>query len=64
MWQFLVFTIRRIPIGSEQYVELYVNRVLEIKEMERVANETGLPVSAEERRVFPIGTGAKDFIGL
>jgi hypothetical protein len=64
MLQFLVFTVRRVSVGKEQFVELYVDRLLEMREVERVANETGLPVEAESGRIFPTGKGAKDFMGL
>lgn len=64
MLQFVVLEIRRVKIGGAQFVELYVDRVIDSKELERVANEIGLPVEAENGRAFPEGTGAKDFLGL
>ncbi len=64
MLQFIVLEVKRVRFGSEQFVELYVNRVIDSMELERVANELGLPVEAENGRAFPEGTGAKDFIGI
>ena len=64
MWQYLVFNIKKIPIGKDYYVELFVGRVLEMSELQRVATETGLPVEAENGRAFPSGLGAKDFLNI
>ena len=64
MLQFQVFKIKRIKIGNGEFVELFLDRVLDTSEIVRIAEETGLPVEAENGRAFPTGTGAKDFIGL
>jgi hypothetical protein len=64
MFQYQVFKVKRVKIGSAEFVELYLNRLLDANELARVANETGLPVEAEGMRAFPEGKGAKDFIGL
>ncbi len=64
MMQFVLLKIRRVDIGREKSVELYTDRMLELSEMTRIAEETGLPVEAENGKVFPAGKGAKDFIGF
>ncbi len=64
MFQYMVFRVKRIRIGADEFVELYSERMLDASELARVANETGLPVEAEGHKAFPEGTGAKDFIGL
>ena len=65
MLQFLVFKIKKVPFGKDDYyTELFVDRVLDMSELQRVANETGLPVEAENGKAFPEGTGAKDFMNL
>jgi len=65
MHQFQVFRIKKISAGKDDYfVELFLDRVLDMTELHRVANETGLPVEAENGRAFPEGTGAKDFLDL
>ncbi len=64
MFQFIVFKVRRVPIGKELFVELFVDRVIDAGELKRLANEIGLPVEAEKVRAFPDGKGAVDFIGL
>jgi len=62
--QFQVFKVKRVELGENTFVELFLDRLLGMSEMLRVANETGLPVESENRRVFPEGKGAKDFAGL
>lgn len=62
--QFVIFRIKRIKAGSEQFVELFSDRMIDRDEIIRVANETGLPVEAQNGRAFPEGKGAKDFLGL
>jgi len=62
MLQFQIFKIRRIPLGKEQFVELFLEKVIDIAELQRLANELGLPVETENGRAFPEGKGAKDFV--
>lgn len=65
MLQFKVFVIKKMPFGKDDYfIELFLNRVIDMSELQRVANETGLPVEAENGRAFPDGKGAKDFQNL
>ncbi len=64
MLQQITFVVKRVSTGGTHFVELYFARMIDSKELERVANETGLPVEAETMRAFPCGKGAKDFLGL
>ncbi len=64
MFQFQVFKVRRVPLAGGQFVELFLDRVIDMSELTRIANEIGLPVEAENGRAFPDGAGAKDFMGL
>lgn len=64
MLQFQVFKIRKMYIGKDYYIELFLDRVIDMSELQRVANETGLPVEAENGRAFPDGKGAKDFLNI
>ena len=61
MYQFMVFKVKWVQLGQDKFVELYVDRVIDLPEVERVANEVGLPVEVPNGRVFPGGTGAADF---
>jgi hypothetical protein len=64
MLQFQIFKVRKVELGGGQFTELYVNRMIEISELHRIANELDLPVEAENGRAFPEGKGAKDFMNL
>ncbi|MCL4382077.1 hypothetical protein M1614_03825 [Candidatus Marsarchaeota archaeon] len=64
MLQFQVFEVKRIKIGNSYFAELFVDRLINLDELTRIANEFGLPVEAENGRAFPKGKGANDFIGL
>ncbi|MGC8585936.1 MAG: hypothetical protein ACP5K5_00085 [Candidatus Micrarchaeia archaeon] len=64
MYQLLTFTVKKVPIGGSYFVELYTKKVVDLNELKRVANETGLPVEAENGRAFPDGKGASDFINF
>lgn len=64
MLQFQIFKVRRVKIGQGEFVELFLDRLLDRSELQRVANEIGLPVEAENGRAMPEGKGEKDFIGL
>lgn len=64
MLQYLVFKIKKVFVGKDYYIELHVDRLLEFSELQRVANETHLPVEAENGRAFPQGMGANDFLNI
>jgi hypothetical protein len=61
MLQQLTFTVRRTTEGNITYTELFTNRIVDVSELLKVANETGLPVSAPNGHAFPAGTSAIDF---
>lgn len=63
MLQQLTFTVRRTATGNVTYTELFTNRIVDVSELLKVANETGLPVSAPNGHAFPEGTSAVDFSG-
>ena len=64
MFQMLTFAVKRIQIGQDTFAELSTPKVLDRGELERVANETGMPVEAPNGRAMPAGRTAKDYIGL
>lgn len=64
MLQSLTLRIKKVSIGKDYFIELYFGRMLDMSELQRVANELGLPLEAENGRAFPEGTGAKDFMNL
>lgn len=64
MLQYLTFKVKRIDIGNEKFVELHVDRLVDMSEVSRLADEIGLPVESQNCRAFPKGKGAKDFINI
>lgn len=64
MFQFQTFTIKRVKHGKESFVELFLDKVIDISELHRLSNELGLPIEVQNGRAFPEGKGASDFIGL
>ncbi len=64
MYQYLTFKIKKVEIGKDYFIELFVGRILDMSELQRVAKETSLPVEAENGRAFPEGMGAKDFLNI
>jgi hypothetical protein len=64
MLQLQTFTVKRVKIGQGEFVELFLPKILDRSELQKVANEVGLPVEAENGRAMPNGKGEKDFIGL
>lgn len=64
MRQFQIFTIKRVKLGTEIFVELFLDKVIDISELKRLTNELGLPIEVENGRAFPDGLSAKDFVGF
>jgi hypothetical protein len=61
MLQQMTFRVRKVIAGDVQYVELFCDRTIDMSELVRLANETGLPVEAQNGKAFPNGTSAIDF---
>ncbi len=61
MLQQMTFTVREVRTGNIKYVELFCDRMIDMSELLRVANQTGLPVEAQNGTAFPEGTSASDF---
>ena len=61
MYQQITFEIKEVISGNIQYPELFTTRLIDISELTRIANETGLPVAAQNAVAFPEGTSASDF---
>ncbi|MDE1856777.1 MAG: hypothetical protein KGH98_01695 [Candidatus Micrarchaeota archaeon] len=65
MIQQITFKVRRVPLGTgATTLELYFDRVIDAHELQRLADETGLPVHADKIAAYPAGTSAKDYISL
>ena len=64
MLQQMTFTVKKVPLGKDYFIELFLDRVIDISELQRLANEIGLPVETQNGKAFPVGRGAKDFLNL
>ncbi len=64
MLQFQTFTVKRVRIGQQEFVELFLPKLLDRSELQQVANEVGPAHGGRERPAMPEGKGEKDFIGL
>jgi len=62
MYQYQLFVVKTVPYGNKNSVELFLDKLLEIAESEKIANDIGIPVHTKNNRIFPKGYGAKDFI--
>ena len=64
MWQRIVFLVKRIETPFGSYPLLYTDRIIDFKELVRIAQEIGLPIQTPTGTAFPKGTSPKDFVGL
>lgn len=62
MLQFQTLTVKRIPLGNGNFVELFLDKVMDLNEIKKLSASTGLPIETHNGRIFPEGTGAKDFL--
>ena len=64
MFQVLDFRLERkdTPLGKVPYLTL--DRMLDLSELVRIAEEYQLPVESPSGRVFPRGKKETDFLGL
>ncbi len=61
MYQQITFSVKKIKSGNIEYVELFTDRVIDISELKRVAEELKLPVAAQNAIAFPEGKSAEDY---
>ncbi len=64
MYQSMTFTVKKIAMGNIIYSELFIARQIDISELQRIAQETGLPIEAQNGKAFPKGASASDFQNL
>ncbi len=62
MLQILEFKTKKISIGKNQFIELFCDRIIDINELLRIANELDLPIETKNGRAFPKNKSIKDFI--
>jgi len=61
MFQQMTFRTKIAKLGDISYHELFTDRLIELTELAKIAEEFGLPVEAPNGRAFPKGTSAADF---
>lgn len=59
--QQVTFRVRRKDFAGIKYVELFTDRIIALTELERIADDIGLPAEAPNGEAFPKGTGRSDF---
>ena len=64
MWQRIVFTVKKIETPAGPYPILFTDRMIDFKELIRVAQEYDLPVQAPNGTAFPKGKSPADYRGL
>jgi len=59
--QQVTFRVRRKDFSGIKYVGLFTDRIIALTELEKIADDIGLPVEAPNGEAFPTGTGRSDF---
>ncbi len=59
--QQITFKVRRKDVAGIIYFELFTDRVIALTELEKIAEEFGLPAEAPNGEAFPAGTVRSDF---
>jgi hypothetical protein len=59
--QQITFRVRRKAAAGIIYFELFTDRVIALTELEKIAEDFGLPAEAPNGEAFPAGTGRSDF---
>jgi len=59
--QQITFKVRHKDVAGVRYVELFTDRIIALTELEKIAEDIGLPVEAPNGEAFPTGTGRSDF---
>ncbi len=62
MLQTLEFKTKKISIGKHHFTELFCDRLIDMNELLRIANELNLPIETLNGRAFPKNKSTKDFI--
>lgn len=62
MLQTLEFKVKKINIGKNYFIELFCDRIIDMSELLRIANEVDLPIETLNGRAFPRNKTITDFI--
>ncbi|MEM0200936.1 MAG: hypothetical protein QXD23_00850 [Candidatus Micrarchaeaceae archaeon] len=61
MYQQITFSVKKIKLGNIEYIELFSDRLIDISELKRIAEELKIPVAAQNGTAFPEGKSVEDF---
>jgi len=64
MFQRIIFTVKIITEPYGKYPVLFTDRVIDLSEAVRLAEELQIPIEIPTGKVFPKGKSGKDFVGL
>ena len=59
--QQVTFIVRRKSYAGTTYLEIFSDRIIALTELERIADDIGLPAEAPNGEAFPTGKGRADF---
>ncbi|MFH1285026.1 MAG: hypothetical protein ABIH99_00410 [Candidatus Micrarchaeota archaeon] len=62
--QFEEFKVKRIPSPAGAYAVLEVDKIIDMAELARLAEECQLPIFAKNAKMFPPGTSSRNFLNL
>ena len=64
MFQRIIFTLKRIKEPYGEYPMLSTDRIIDLKEQVRLAEELQIPVETPHAKVYPRGKSGNDFVPL
>lgn len=64
MFQRIIFTVKIIKEPYGEYPVLFTDRIIDINEAVRLAEELKIPIFTPNGNVFPKGKSGKDFVQL
>ncbi len=62
MLQTLEFKVKKINVGKNYFIELFCDRIIDMSELLRIADEVDLPIETLNGRAFPKNKTITDFI--
>ncbi|VVB73159.1 Uncharacterised protein [uncultured archaeon] len=64
MFQRVLFTVKKVHEPYGTYPMLFTDRVIDLKEAVRIAEELRIPVEIPHAKVYPRGKAGNDFVHL
>ena len=64
MFQRILFTIKKVHEPYGDYPMLFTDRIVDLKEAVRIAEELQVPVEIPHSKIYPRGKAGSDFVHL